>query len=243
MAAGSAARVFAKAGGSSTIVSKRARSRSRALRYSNAFASMNSPFSSALRRKFSSARTTACSLASREVQREGAVIAEAGERATVCHTAGERAVLALVEKRARLLAPPRRCEIAYAVFIHLDLVGHRAGEQLDSRVESLFVAQGHVVPRENTRRLDELVQRGDDVRSESLEAGTHQLHDQPAVVSIDDERWDQVAFAMHEAIRIRGASELAAPCDGALECASPPRTINCRVGIAIEEAERDLGAR
>src|SRR6185369_3266712 len=48
---------------------------------------------------------------------------------------------------------------------------------------------------------------------------------------------------MYESVRIRGTTQLAAACDGALERASPPCAIDRRVGVSIEQTERDLRAR
>ena len=72
------------------------------------------------------------------MQRERAVVAEAIEGAAARHAADECAVFALVEEGARLLAAPWRGEVSHAVFVHLDLIGHGAVEQLDVVAESFL---------------------------------------------------------------------------------------------------------
>src|SRR5262245_40903785 len=65
-----------------------------------------------------------------EMQRKRTVIAEAVERTTARDRSRELAILALIEKRSRLLASPRRGDIRHAVFAHLDLARYVAEEQL-----------------------------------------------------------------------------------------------------------------
>ena len=134
-------------------------------------ASTSSTFVMPLRAQFSPARASASADtssaidgvgAAREMQRERAVIAEAVERASACEFADEHAILALVEKRAGLLAAPRRGEKADAVLVDLDLVGDVAAEQLDADGQLFLRAQRDVVARENAGGSHDRLERVDD---------------------------------------------------------------------------------
>ena len=189
-----------------------------------------------LRRKFSSARVERVRRcverdhvigAAREVERERAVIAEAVERAAARHASDERAVLALVEERAGLLSVPRCGEVAHAVLVDLDLVGHRSRAAARRSVSSpSFRRSGTSLRARMPSGCDELDQRADDVVAEPLETGAHELDDEPSVVAVDDERRDAVAFAVHEAACGGVVRERAPPSDGARERAVPPRGVD-----------------
>ncbi len=178
----------------------------------------------------------------REVQCEGAVVAEAIEGASARDAADERAILALVEERARLLSLPRSGEVAHAVLVHFDLVGHLAVQEFDVRGESFLHAQRDVIAREDAGGRGERAEREDDLLAEVLESCAHELHDEPLVVAVDDQGRDAVALAVHEAIGVGVLLESGAPGDGAGEGALPPGGIDGSLGVGVEEAEGDFGA-
>jgi hypothetical protein len=76
-----------------------------------------------------------------------------------------------------------------------------------------------------------------------LEAGTHELDDDPLVVAIDDEGRQGIAFAVNEAISICVLAESAAACEGTLECGTPPGAVDGCFGVAVEQSQRDFGTR
>jgi len=87
--------------------------------------------------------------ASREVQRERAVIAEAVEGAPARAFADHQAILALVEKRARFLSRPRSSGVAHAVLVHLDFPRNVPGQELDVGGEGFLLSHRNVVAGEN----------------------------------------------------------------------------------------------
>ena len=178
-----------------------------------------------------------------EMERKGAVIAEAVERASACDAADERSVLALIQEGPGLLASPRCRQVSDTVFVRFDLVGHRSVEELDRGGKPFLHAERDVVAGEDAFGSEEFAQRHDDVRSKVLESGAHQLHDEPSVIPVDDERRDSVSFAVHESERVRFVLEAGSARDGALELAPPPRCIDGDVGVAFDQPERDLRAR
>ena len=177
----------------------------------------------------------------REVQREGAVIAEAVERAAARDAAGEHAVLALVEKRAGLLAVPRRGEIAHAVLDDFDLARHVAREELGRAAESFLRAHGGIVAREDAFGREQLAQRVDDRRAEALRA----RRSAAARRAIDrsDRRSAREARRLRRARRDTRWSCRAsgvASREGAREALAPPCGVERGERVAVEEAKRDL---
>src|SRR5688500_4742158 len=85
--------------------------------------------------------------ATREVESERAVVAEAIERAAARDRADEYAVLALVEERPCLLPGPRRRELAYLGLVHLDLVRPLASDQRRLGGKALLGRRAHSVGR------------------------------------------------------------------------------------------------
>ena len=148
----------------------------------------------------------------RQVKRERSMIAEAVEGASAGDAADELAILALVEERAGLLAPPWCREVANGAFMYLDLVGDGAVQQLDVGAQSLLGAEGNIIASEDAFRCELSAQRFDDVRAELLESGAHELYDEPSVIAVDDERGEQVALPMDEAVCVGACVETAASC-------------------------------
>src|SRR6185437_10241012 len=131
------------------------------------------------------------------------MIAEAVERAASRALADVHAVLALVEKRARLLAVPRRGDESHPMLDHFHCLWNAAGEQLHGRRQSFPRPQCDVVACENSVWVHQTLERTDDLLAECLEARTHELHDEPTVVAIADQRWTSVCLTVNDAVRIR----------------------------------------
>ena len=119
--------LFANAGGSSTIVSNRSPARSSWRSSSNTFAARASrlpmPLRAAFRRMCPTASSetssaTTDSHAVGQLQGEGAVVAEAVEQAAARVARGGRAVLALIEEEAGLLAVPQVDLVLDAALAH-----------------------------------------------------------------------------------------------------------------------------
>ena len=170
------------------------------------------------------------------------MIREAVERASARDAAGEHAILALVEKCAGLLAVPRRGEIAHAVLDDLDLARDVAAQELGRAAEPSFVRTAASLRARMPVGREQLAQRVDDRRAEALEPGAQQLHDEPAIVAIDDER--RAARRPRRARRDTRWScvgERRAARERVRDAVAPPRGVERRGGIAVEEAQRDLG--
>ena len=176
------------------------------------------------------------------MESERAVVAEAVERGALRHSADERAILALIEKRSGLLSAPGRCQVPDAVLAHLDLVGHVSVQQLDRRLESFLRTERNVVSRQDSRRCLDVTQGVDDLGSVSLESRAHQLHDEPSIVTVHDERGECVAFAVHESVGVGLGLQSGATGDRALDPGAPPSRVERCVGIAVEQAKRNLRA-
>jgi hypothetical protein len=242
IAAGTEARVLANAGGSSTIVSndspnaliiERVCFHERHVRDRVAHA-VFAGASQCLRRHVERDDRLG---APREVKRERAVIAETVECSPAREAADEHAVLALIEKRAGLLSAPRGGENADAMLVHLDLLGHGATKQLDADRQSLLGAQGHVVPREDSVGMNELVEYADDGVTKCFESRTHELNDEPPIVTIADERWTAVALAVNQSMRGRDATERFASSDCGADAVVPPRIVERDARVAVDHAE------
>ena len=179
----------------------------------------------------------------RQVERERTVVAEAIECASASALADQDAILALVEERTSLL-PVMRCgEEADAVFVHLDLVGYRATQELDADWQALLGTERDVIARENPGRLEQFVEHVDDDVAKRLESGAHELHDEPTIVPIADERGACVALAMHEAVRVRDAGKRCAQRDGVADARAPPPMVEHSVRIVVDHAQGDLRRR
>jgi len=90
--------------------------------------------------------------ASREMQRERAVIAEAVEGTPAGEFTDHHAILALVEEGACLLSCPWGSGVADAVFVHFDFLWNVSGQQLDARGEPFLFSHGNVVAGEDSGR-------------------------------------------------------------------------------------------
>jgi hypothetical protein len=174
-----------------------------------------------------------------EVQGKRAVIAETVECAPPRDLSHEHAVLALIEECAGLLTGPRCGEVAHSVLHDLDLVRHGPVEEYGFAREPFARAERRIVPRQypfGTRQLDQCLY--DDL-AECLESGAHELDHEPAVIPVDHQRRQPIAFSVYEAIGVRDVGQVAPTLDGHAELGAPP-TGAYRGGAGIEPAERDF---
>ena len=174
------------------------------------------------------------------MQRERAVVAEAVERAPSRHGADEVPVLPLIEERARLLSGPWRGEKSDAVLVDFDLARNVAVQHDGLPRQPFLGTERNVVPRQNPRRLGQRAQGSDYLFPESLEPRAHELNDEPLVVTIADERWTSVGLAVHEPERVGVVLERHPPRDGRSDALVPPRLVDHRIGVLVEQPQRDL---
>ena len=177
----------------------------------------------------------------REVKRKGAVIAEAIQRAATGTLADQYAILTLIEKRAGLLTAPRGGDHPNPVFVDLDFLRHRSTEQLSPDRQILLSAKRDVIAGENSLRFHEMFQRIDDHVAKRLQAGAHQLHHQPSVVAVADQRRARVAFSMHQPVRVRRGLQRCSARNRIANAAHPPVVVQRRSGVAIHHSQRDFG--
>ena len=173
------------------------------------------------------------------------MIAEQVERTPLRDGTREDAILALVEERAGLLPGVRCGEVTHAVLPYLDLARERRRRAARRAAREPF-ARPHrrIVAGEDPLGAGERRDGIRDLVTERLESGREQLHDDPAVEAIGDQRRKAVALAVHEAVRVgflrRRGSRLAI---GAGDPRVPPALADRRVGVAVEQPKRDLGRR
>src|SRR5688500_5670404 len=174
------------------------------------------------------------------MQRERSVVAEAVERAPACDRAHEVPVLPLVEKRTGLLARPRRREKSHAILVNLNFAWHISVQHDGLPRKSLFRPKRCIVARENSRRLDQLGERRNDLLAKRLESGAHELNDEPRCIAIAHERWTSIGFTVYEAKGIGVLLEGNPPRNRRSDPRVPPRLVDDRRSIRVEQSQRDL---
>src|SRR5687767_3602381 len=179
----------------------------------------------------------------REVERKGAMVAEAVERAAASVRGHARPSLTLIEKRASLLAGPWGGEVAHPVLLDFDLVRNVAREEHGFSWQPFARAHRWVVSSENPVGLRELKKCSDDHLAIMLEPGAQELDDEPSVIAVADKRGERIAFTMDEPVSGRDCAKRFTPAKRSLDSPSPPAEVDCGIGIAVYEAKGDLGAR
>ncbi len=154
--------------------------------------------------------------------------------------AGRRlAVLALVEEQPGLLAQPRVDVVLDRPFANDDPFGHRPVQHFDALLESFEQSDARIVSRQHSRRPGRL----DDQRNELGERPIHplrqRLHDDHVGVAVDDERREQIGFAVHEPKRRGIDGQALAIGDRGIDPPLPERRVDLLV-VAGEHAQRDL---
>ena len=134
----------------------------------------------------------------RQRQREAAVVAERVEQPAVRIAQRRLAVLALIEEQAGLLAAAQVDLVADAPFADRHALGHRAGDHGHLRLEPFERADLGVVAHQDAGRTQPLAEHGDDLGQQALGRLRQRLHHEVVAVAVDDQRRQQVAFAVHE---------------------------------------------
>src|ERR1043165_1366009 len=173
------------------------------------------------------------------MQRERAVVAEAIECASSGELTDQYAILALIEKGPGLCAPPWCGRNPHAVLGYFDLVGDRTAQQLDANRELLFGAKRHVVSREYPVRMNEVVERVHDDVAKRLQPGAHQLHHEPTLVPVANERRTTVPLAVNQSVGACGVSGGLGPLGGGAETSPPPGRVEHRGRVVVDEPKGD----
>ena len=112
------------------------------------------------------------------------MIAEAIEGSPARDRSHEVPVLALIQKRARLLTRPGCGKEFDSVLVHLDLARHIAVQDDGFPCKALLGAKWRVVSGEYSRWLDQRAERLQYLLPEALQSRAHELHDQPLVIPV-----------------------------------------------------------
>ena len=112
-------------------------------------------------------------------------------------------VLPLIEEQPGLLAAPQIDVVLDRPFAHDDRVGNAAVQHLDRLRQSFERPHLRIVPRQDAGRLEQLhaacrVTAG----QQAIHALRQRLHHQIVAVSIDDERRQQVRFAVNQPVGV-----------------------------------------
>ena len=137
----------------------------------------------------------------RQRQREAAVVAEAVEQAAARVARRGRAVLALIEKQPGLLAAPQIDVVLDAALGDGRRVSGTSPASTSTRCSSPSSSRARGSLRARMPRgLQQLAQRRDDDRQQPVHALRQRLHDQVVAVAIDDQRRQQVGFAVDQPV-------------------------------------------
>lgn len=147
------------------------------------------------------------------------------------------AIGTLVQERAGLLAGPGGGEVSDGSFPDLHTFRDASPGELHVLAQRFVPAHRRVVPEEDAVRFQDLTHRGEDVAPHGFEAGGEELHDNPAVVPVHDERGERVAFSVHHAVGTR--VDAGAPGQRPTEPLHPPCRID-RSRRGLEQPEGDL---
>ena len=112
----------------------------------------------------------------------------------------ENAVFPLIEETARLLSGVRCNPIPHGAFTYFDEFGNGPSDFLHLQGKILMTPHRCVVTEEDRFRVDCGVDGGEHLVSHRLQSSRKQLHDDDFSVFVDDQRWQAVAFGMHDAI-------------------------------------------
>ncbi len=137
----------------------------------------------------------------RERQRESAVIAETIEQPPVRVAARRFAVLALIEEQPGLLPREQIDVVAHASFAHVDMRRAPRPTRLPLSSPALRArARARRCARGCRSAAIRLVEHARPLRHQPIGRLRQRLEDEVVAVAIDDERRQQVAFAVDEAI-------------------------------------------
>src|SRR5437764_8262181 len=149
-------------------------------------------------------------------------------------------ILALIQKGAGFLSGPWRRQVFHAVFHYLHGFGHLAQDRNHFLGQALVAPHSGVVAKQDPFRSEGRRDSCDDVRARGLEPRRQQLRDDPRPVSVDDERWQAVAFRMYDTPC--SCADAVTPPRGGGDPLVPPVGIDGPVA-AREEPEADFRLR
>jgi hypothetical protein len=81
------------------------------------------------------------------------------------------------------------------------------------------------------------------IRPTRFEAGTQELDDQPLIIPVANERRASIGFTVNQSASSRVDAEGLPPFGGGLQTTVPPRGVDARVGVAVQESQCDLRER
>ena len=143
-------------------------------------------------------------------------------------------VLALIEEQSRLLAVPRIDVVGDARLAHRDGLRHRAVQHFDLLLQSFEQTDLGIVPRQNAFGAGELHQQRHQGRQQAIHALRQRLHHKVVGIAIDDQRRQEIGFAVDQAIR-RGVDV-----EGVAESRSRARAARARTWRRWRRASREI---
>ena len=125
-------------------------------------------------------------------------------------------------------------------FAHRNLVGNLAVGDADVLLQPFEQAHARVVAGDDAFRACKLHQQGRQLGHQAIGPLRERLDGNIVPVSVDDQRRNEVAFAVNEPIRTRVDLEAFAKRDGLLQPQSPEPAVDRDI-MARQDPQRDLG--
>jgi len=126
------------------------------------------------------------------------------------------------------------------VLLDLDPLGYRAAKELDTDRKLFLRTERDVISSENAGGMEQLLEHLDDDVAKGFEAGAHQLHDQPLVVPVADERGTTVTLAVNDAEGVRLFADRKASGRRGADAPAPPIVVEASRVVRVHQAEGDL---
>jgi hypothetical protein len=181
------------------------------------------------------------------VQTEAAGVTEGVEDRAASRVSGDgEAVAALVQVKARLLALGEiHAKPQSGVFDRDRLVGRRAPERAVMQLNAFEFADAAFGPQVDAVHAGQLGEESGEHLAAKRQAERCELHGEPAVVTIDRESGEPIAFAEDEPARAPGdveAEYVAAKADGRREPFAEERFVQRPVHVPGVESDADFAA-
>ena len=112
-------------------------------------------------------------------------------------------------------------------------------QHLDALLESFEQSDTRIVSRQHSRRAGRLHEQGNELGERPIHSLRQRLHDDHVRVAVDNERRQQVGFAVHQPERCRIDGQTLAIGDRGLDPPLPERRVDLLI-LAREHAQRDL---
>jgi hypothetical protein len=91
--------------------------------------------------------------------------------------------------------------------------------------------------------VNDVIERVDDGVTKCFESRAHELHDEPPIIAVADERRTAVTLAVDESVGRRDAAKWISPPNRGNEMTAPPVGVERGIGVAVDQPKRDLGRR